>query len=154
MKNKIFFVILVIVLIVLIGCGNKLGDIDLSNVIRNINFDMTANDVRELEGKDATSKKEDDTSRYLYYENELLNGYSGEVIYRFNKKNGKLEFIKFIFDDEKQFKEYMKAFIKNNPDYEKFKGLDNTYKWDGYINDVYAALYVEYDANMLEISKE
>ena len=150
---KKLLVIILIILIGLTGCRKKLGDLDLSNIIRDINFDMTFEDIYEIEGKNPSSKKEKDDYVVIYYEDKLLDGYSGEVIYRFDEKD-RLDFIKFKFDNEKDFKDYMKKFLEYYPNYERYDGLENTYKWDGYINDDYAALYANYDSNILEISKD
>lgn len=133
------------------GCQKKLGNIDLSNIIRNIDWEMSYDEIVELEGE---AKDYEPTEDYtiIEYENAKFNDYNGKIIYRFDK-NDKLDFIKFQFYEKDDYEEYMMSFVGQ---YGKWDEEDKDIylkAWNGYVNTSYASFSTFEDAYMIVISK-
>lgn len=133
MKKLLCIFLCVICISSLVGCGENSSGLDFSETIRSINFSMTLESVKNSANDTLTEEKAVGQNAFLYYEGEL-NGYSGEIIYRFGADIGTLDFIKFIFNNESDFVSYMATFKENYGD--PNKEVNDSQYWYGTVNGV------------------
>ena len=118
MKKLMCVLLCVICISSLVGCGKNNSELDFSETIRSIDFSMTLDSVKNSANDTLTEEKTaKGQNAFLYYEGEL-NGYSGEIIYRFDADTGTLDFIKFIFNSDTDFESYMEVYQKMDTTYQ------------------------------------
>lgn len=155
MKKLLCIFLCVICISSLAGCGKNGSDLDFSETIRSIDFSMTLESVKNSTNDTLTDEKAvEGQNAFLYYEGEL-NGYSGEIIYRFGADTGTLDFIKFIFNNENDFERYMALFKETYGEPSKVSG--DSEMWYGVVGGQKAVFSTYQDSMgnaMIEVDKK
>ena len=114
-------------------------------------LDSVKNSANDTLTEEKTAKGQ---NAFLYYEGEL-NGYSGEIIYRFDADTGTLDFIKFIFNSDTDFESYMDTFKETYGEPSKVSG--DSEMWYGVVggeNAVFATYQDSMGNAMVEVDKK
>lgn len=137
MKRAISLILALVLCLSLCACGkeSKTPDRDLSNIFRKIDFSMTMNDVIDTENATLTEIKDN-----IITFKGFVDGYPGEIVYKFYKETGTLHFIKFLFENNVDFQSYVNSFkqIYGEPD----KGGTYEY-WYGTVGGIEAYFATE-----------
>lgn len=155
MKKLMCVLLCVICISSLVGCGKNSSELDFSETIRSIDFSMTLESVKNSANDTLTEEKTaKGQNAFLYYEGEL-NGYSGEIIYRFDADTGTLDFIKFKFNSATDFDSYMDIFKETYGEPSKVSG--DSEMWYGVVggeNAVFATYQDSMGNAMVEVDKK
>ena len=155
MKKIFCFFLCAICLLSLVGCGKQNSGLDFSETIRSIDFSMTLESVKSSAKDTLTGEKTvEGQNAFLYYEGEL-DGYSGEIIYRFGAGTGTLDFVKFEFNNDKDFESYMALFKETYGEPSKISG--DSEMWYGVVggqNAVFATYHDSMGNATVEVDKK
>ena len=129
-----------VMVLILCACGgddsskNKNSGPDFSEKIRSIDFSMTKDDIKNLENGRCTEEDND----FLAFRGDL-DGYPGEIFYKFYEESGTLSFVKFKFDNEDDYYNYMSIFKTYYGEPNKSGSANDEFKfWNGTVNGVKA----------------
>lgn len=155
MKKFLCFLLCSFCLLPFAGCGKQNSGLDFSETIRSIDFSMTLKSVKSSAKDTLTEEKSvEGQNGFLYYEGEL-DGYSGEIIYRFDADTGTLDFIKFKFNSVTDFESYMATFKETYGEPSKVSG--DSEMWYGVVggeNAVFATYQDSMGNATVEVDKK
>lgn len=138
MKKTLALIIALIMCLSLCACNSGSNN-DFSNSIRKIDFSMTKATVKGAETLSLVSEE----GLSLTYFGEV-NGFPGELIYRFYEETGTIHFVRFIFDNNADFNSFVATFKEANGEPKESKnGFDF---WYGKVNGIDATFSAHYSS--------